>query len=376
MGLPARVLHVIGAMDRGGAESLIMNVYRTIDRQRIQFDFLVHEQRKCDFDEEIEQMGGKLFRLPRFNGINYCLYSRLCNEFFKLNHNYCAVHVHIGSCAALVIRSAKKYGLYCIAHSHNTNPPISVMELGFRVFSHPTRYLADYYLACSEQAGVDRFGRGVVDGGKFSVLNNGIELSKYHFNPEVRSSYRQDLGIEPSIKAVCHIGRFSQQKNHLFLIRAFALALQENASLKLFLAGRGPLEKEVKSLVESLGISESVIFLGVRDDVPSLLMGMDLFVLPSRWEGFGIVAIEAQASGLPCLLSPELPDIAFCAPYAKRIAMLEDPSAWAGGICKTRPRIGDDRVDGVDFVRSAGFDIVDVSSLLQSLYLRHEIEND
>lgn len=367
---PVRVLQVIGAMDRGGAESLIMNIYRNIDREKLQFDFLVHERRKCDFDDEIMQLGGRLFRLPRFGGANYFLYRKLCSDFFEEHHDYSAVHVHIGSSAAMVIRAAKRYGLFCIAHSHNTNPPLSFLELGFRFFSRPTRHLADYYLACSKQAGLDRFGRAVVAGERFAVLSNGIELFKYSFDPAIRLSYRKALGLKRSEKAVCHIGRFSREKNHCFLAESFALALRRNPSLKLFLVGRGPIENEVRRLVVSLGISDRVIFLGVRDDVPQLLMGMDAFAFPSVWEGLGIAALEAQASGLPCLCSSEMPDVAFCAPYAKS----EQPQnfeIWGDWMASIRPRIDSERLDGIGYVRAGGFDILDTVSSICTLYVNH-----
>ncbi len=375
MEAPVRVLQVIGAMDRGGAESLIMSIYRNIDRRKLQFDFLVHERRKCDFDEEITQLGGRLFRLPRFNGANYFLYRKLCSDFFEEHHRYSAVHVHIGSSAAMVIKAAKRYGLFCIAHSHNTNPPLSLPELGFRFFSYPTRHLADYCLACSEQAGLDRFGRAVITGERFAVLSNGIELFKYKFDPTARLSYRKALGLRSSEKAVCHIGRFSQEKNHCFLVKAFALASRRDPSLKLFLVGRGPLEGEVRRLACLLGVSDRVDFLGVRDDVPQLLMGMDAFVFPSIWEGLGIAAIEAQASGLPCLCSSEMPDIAFCAPYVKS-ETLQDLEVWGDWMASIQPRTEAERAGGVDCVRARGFDILDVVASVRSLYLEHTMEGN
>ena len=371
---PKRVLHVIGGMDRGGAESLLMNIYRNIDRERFQFDFLVHEERKCDFDDEIEQMGGRFYRLPRFCGCNYFQYANRCHAFFEAHQGYCAVHVHIGSSAALVIRAAKRYGLYCIAHSHNTNPPMSMLQMGFKFFSWPTRYLSDCYLACSYQAGADRFGSEVVEGKRFAVLNNGIELSKYRFDEKTRSEYRNKLGLGKSDRALCHIGRFAQEKNHRFLMESFALAAELDPSLRLFLIGRGPLEKEVASQVASLGIKDHVVFLGVRDDVPALLSGMDGFVFPSTWEGLGIAALEAQASGLPCLLSPELPEIAFCTPEAKRMLTLDNPSIWAEEMLLLPTCQYAERINGVDYVRESGFDVSETVSMLETLYSEHRLE--
>lgn len=370
---PRRVLHVIGAMDRGGAETLIMNVYRNIDRSILQFDFLVHETRECDFDSEIRSLGGSIFSIDRLNGVNTISYIKQCRDFFRTHHNYCAVHVHIGSSACFVIKEAKKFGLFCIAHSHNTNPNLSLLEIGFRLFSYPTRYIADYYLACSREAGVDRFGRAVVTSNRFSVLNNGIDVKRYKFSSKSRSSMRRDLGIAPEQKAICHIGRFSDEKNHEFLLKAFAKCGGGEFDGRLFLIGRGPLRNDMEQLAAELNIRDKVVFLGVRSDIPDLLMAMDLFVFPSKWEGLGIAAIEAQASGLPCILSPALPDMAVCSPYAYKMDSLNSTTVWAERMVDEPIRADLDRVDGVDNVRESGFDIRSTVASLTSLYLNHAV---
>lgn len=368
---PRRVLHVIGAMDRGGAETLIMNVYRNIDRSILQFDFLVHETRECDFDSEIRSLGGSIFSIDRLNGINTVSYVKQCRDFFRMHHNYCAVHVHIGSSACFVIKEAKKFGLFCIAHSHNTNPSLSLPEIGFRLFSYPTRYIADYYLACSREAGVDRFGKAVVTSNRFSVLNNGIDVKRYKFSSKLRSSMRRDLGIAPEQKAICHIGRFSDEKNHEFLLKAFAKCGGGEFDGRLFLVGRGPLRNDMEQLAAELNIRDKVVFLGVRSDIPDLLMAMDLFVFPSKWEGLGIAAIEAQASGLPCILSPALPDMAVCSPCAYKMDSLNSTTAWAERMVDEPIRADSDRIDGVNNVRESGFDITCAAGFLSSLYLNH-----
>lgn len=371
---PVRVLHVIGAMDRGGAESLIMNLYRKIDRNIIQFDFLVHEDRRCDFDEEILELGGRIYRTFRFNGLNYFSYCKSCADFFSNHNDYVAVHVHIGSCAAMVIRGAKRHGLYTIAHSHNTNPPLSILELGFRVFSFPTRYLADCFLACSEEAGRDRFGKRVVSSTAFSVLNNGIDVEQYRFCPEKRKEIRKQVALDDETLAICHIGRFSEEKNHIFLLKVFA-SLMERTEKKIVLCliGRGPLEEKIKKEASDMGIQDDVRFFGVRSDVPNLLMGMDCFIFPSIWEGLGIAAIEAQASGLPSVLSPALPRIAFCSRTAIRATGLDDPFCWADLAMSAILNAGDREICA-DEVIKAGFDISRSAKKVTTLYLEHRLE--
>lgn len=365
---PIRVLHVIGAMDRGGAESLLMFIFRNIDKTKFSFDFLVNEERECDYDEEILALGGMIYHIPRFNGANPGQYLHALRQFFARNHNYDVVHVHIGSTAVFVIPEAHRYNIYTIAHSHNTNSPISPSELAFRLISYPTRYLADYYLACSKQAGTDRFGKDVSNSKHFSVLYNGIDLESYKFSSAYRAQYRNELSISSKVKAVCHIGRFEDQKNHLFLIESFYHALKIDPSQELFLIGKGHLENAVRDKADSLNISNKVHLLGIRDDIPELLMAMDMFVFPSKWEGLGIAAIEAQASGLPCLLSPEIPDIAVCTPYANKLNTIALPNIWGASISSIQRRNNDDRVDGVAYVRDAGFDIRNTVKILSVLY--------
>lgn len=361
-----RVLHVIGAMNRGGAESLVMFIFRKIDASKFSFDFLVNDE-GC-YDEEIRSLGGSLYYIPRFVGTNLTGYLGALNRFFEIHHDYDVVHVHIGSTACFVIPAAHRYGIYTIAHSHNTKGKLGLPELAFRAVSYPTRYMADYYLGCSAQAGVDRFGKRVADSERFSVLKNGIDVAAYRFDEGIRERYRKELGIAASTKAICHIGRFAEQKNHFFLLEAFQKSLDENKDQLLFLVGTGELLDDVKALAGQLEISNRVRFLGVRSDVSRLLMAMDLFVFPSKWEGLGIVAIEAQASGLPCLLSPELPDIAVCAPYAVKLPNVSNPLEWASKMNETFKRDLADRTDGTRYVSKAGFDIADTVMYLSNLY--------
>ena len=363
-----RILHVIGAMDRGGAESLIMSIYRAIDRDKFSFDFLINEKYECDYNEEIRSLGGQIYYVPRFVGTNLPQYLEALKAFFAQHHDYDVVHVHIGSAAALVIPCAQKYGIYAVAHSHNTNGSLSPFGLVLRCVSWPTRFLADYYLGCSYQAGLDRFGKAVVSSKRFSVCNNGIDMKAYRFDPKIRAQYRAELGISSDTKAICHVGRFAEQKNHQFLIEAFSCAVNADPCQELFLFGRGPLEQDIKAEVERLGIANKVHFLGVRDEINKYLMAMDVFVFPSKWEGLGIALIEAQASGLPCLISPTLVEEGFCAPYVEKLPDLVSAETWGNRISSTYSRSDDERYDGASYVAKAGFDINDTVEMLSNLY--------
>lgn len=368
---PCRVLHVIGAMDRGGAETFIMNVYRSMDRSLVQFDFLVHEQRKCDYDDEILNLGGRLYRLPRFTGANLSSYIRSCRNFFMRHHDFRAVHVHIGSCAAIVLHEARKYGQYTIAHSHATNSPdFSFAEMFYRVFSFPTRYLADQYLACSMQAGVDRFGSKIVECGHFAVVENGIDTAQYRFNATTRSALRKSLGVNQNETLFSHVGRFAEEKNHAFLIDIFNRIKLIHSDSKLVLVGRGPLEREIRQKVHDCGLSDSVYFLGVRKDVPAILMASDAFLFPSKYEGFGIAALEAQATGLPCLLSDALPEAIRVLPNCSFMSLNKSSEIWADEILNNISSASSySRIMASDMVSQKGYDIKRTSVSLTNLYL-------
>ena len=327
---PCRVLHVIGAMDRGGAETFIMNVYRSMDRSLVQFDFLVHEQRKCDYDDEILNLGGRLYRLPRFTGANLSSYIRSCRNFFMRHHDFRAVHVHIGSCAVIVLREARKYGQYTIAHSHATNSPdFSFAEMFYRVLSFPTRYLADQYLACSMQAGIDRFGRKIVERGHFAVVENGIDTAQYRFNATTRNALRKSLGVNQNETLFSHVGRFAEEKNHAFLIDIFNRIKQIHSNSKLVLVGRGPLECEIRQKVHDRGLSDSVFFLGVREDVPAILMASDAFLFPSKYEGLPVTLVEVQTNGLPVVVADMVTDEIRIALNYKKLSLHSGIDDWA-----------------------------------------------
>lgn len=376
MAKAGRVLHVIGAMDRGGAETLIMNIYRSINRDSVQFDFLVHDSRECDYDSEILNLGGKIHRLFRFIGVNAISYYRACIRFFSTHHDYIAVHVHIGSSAYFVIKAAKRFGLFTIAHSHNTNPPLSIMEVGFRFFSFPTRFVADSFFACSLQAGIDRFGKGVCSGSNFRVLINGISTDDYMFNEKIRKAVRGQLRIADNDYVFVHVGRFSSEKNHALLLGAFSIVHMANSHTRLVLVGRGPLEETLKEEVRKQGLSGCVLFLGVRNDVPNILMGADGFVFPSQWEGLGISAIEAQASGLPALLSTALPEIAFITDRTYCLDPSADAEKWSSEMLRMiRDSKGvSDRQVYARKIADAGFDIAEISDRLIDFYSSHSFE--
>lgn len=296
---PLRVLHVVTNMDRGGLETLIMNYYRRMNRDRIQFDFLVHRDIPADYDAEILSLGGRIYRLPRLNPFSPGYLLQL-DRFFSEHREYRIVHCHLDCMAGIPLKAAKKHGVPVrIAHSHNSNQtkdwkyPIKLV-CKRRIAAHATALFA-----CSEAAGRWMFG-----GRDFLVMNNAIDAATYTYQPQIREEVRRELGLDAEALVVGHVGQFRPQKNHRFLLDVFA---KLPPSARLLLVGDGMLRSELERQAKALGVFDRVIFAGVRADVNRLLQAMDVFVFPSLFEGLGIALIEAQAAGLPCLISDGIP---------------------------------------------------------------------
>ncbi len=365
---PLRVLQVIGAMDRAGAETMIMNLYRAIDRQRVQFDFLVHEMRECDYDGEIEELGGRIYRLPRFNGVNALTYAGGARSLIASHPEWRVVHGHIGSSAALYLTAAKKEGRAAVAHSHAQHFPLSVGQLGFRAVSYPTRFVADEFLACSRQAGIDRFGTKVVEGDRFHVLKNGIDVERYECSLAQRCAAKRAFGWGEG-PVIGHVGRLTPVKNHEFLLKVFSNIRQRRPGAKLVLVGRGECEPELRALASRLGMEGSVVFYGMTDDVASVLKAFDAFVFPSYKEGLGMAAVEAQAAGVPVVLSEGVSPEAVISSRAVRLPLSAGTEVWADtalAFMEDEP----DRLASAEQVRQSGFDVADSAAWLSDFYER------
>lgn len=365
-----RVLHVIGAMDRGGAETMVMNLYRAVDKSRMQFDFLVHEERECDYDQEILDLGGRIYRIPRFTGANLIAYKKDCKRLFAEHPEHRIVHGHIGSSAAIYLKEAKRAGRVAIAHSHAQNYLPGVEGLAFDLLAHPTRNIADWFFACSKEAGIDRFGEKVVEGDRFAILDNGIDVELYRCDEEGHQAAKEELGLAGK-PVFGHVGRLSPEKNHEFLFEVFSLLKKRIPDAILLLIGRGPLEQELRERADAMGIGDSVRFLGVRDDVPSLLKAMDVFVFPSVKEGLAMAAVEAQAAGLPCIVSTGVPEHAVVSDRVRHLPLEDGAASWAQNAWEAFADAKDKpRTDCVEQVRAGGFDIAATSLRLQSFYER------
>ena len=300
-----RILYVNGGlMNRGGIESYMMNYYRHFDRTKIQIDFIVHDAGGYGYyDDEIKKMGGNIFVLPQKSKHPFTYTSKL-KRILKKN-DYKIIHTHMDAMGAWVLKTAKQCGIPVrIAHSHNTQHlstnPIKLFFLE-QARKNINRY-ATHRMACSEAAG-----KWLFKDAPFQIIRNAIDIDKFLYNPESREKIRRKWSINQNDFLIGHIGRFDTQKNHSFLIDVFKQVHQKCPQCKLMLVGEGRLMHKIKAKVEQLNLKESVIFTGSRNDVNLFYNAFDLFVLPSLFEGLGIVAIEAEVNGCPVILSNYVP---------------------------------------------------------------------
>lgn len=305
-GTPIRILHVLGALDRGGAETMIMNLYRNIDRAQIQFDFLIHTKNKCDYTDEIINMGGKIYSVDRFKGYNIISYIKQFFYFYKSHPEHKIIHGHMRSTASIYLYIAKKMGKYTIAHSHSISSGTGIKAIIKNIMQFPIRFISDYNFACSFEAGKWLFGKRIVNSNKFNILNNAVDISKFIFNIEIRENKRKELELTNQF-IIGYVARFHHAKNHDFLIDVFWEISKKNENFILILVGEGELKQKIKEKVKQYKIEKQVIFFNSRNDINELMQAFDLFAFPSKYEGLGMVAIEAQCASLPVLCSEYIP---------------------------------------------------------------------
>lgn len=357
-----RILQVVTHMNRGGLESMLMNYYRKIDRTALQFDFLTHRPYDGDFGEEIKALGGTIYHLPPLNPFS-AAYKKALRAFFVSHPEYRIIHVHQDCMSGVILKEAKRAGIPVrIAHSHSASQDLNLkypLKLIFRR-SIP-KYATDLF-ACGKDAGTWMF-----CGAPFSVLNNAIDAAAYAFDPAIRKRVREAFGFSEKQLIVGHVGRFSYPKNHEYLIGCFDALRKTVPDAKLLLVGddNGELGPQIHEKVRALGLEESVIFTGLRSDVSDLMQAMDVFVFPSRYEGLPVTLIEAQAAGLPCLISDKVPIECRMTGLVVQISLEESYGFWAEMILSAAASA---RVNMLQSIRTAGYDIRENALRLQNYY--------
>ena len=298
---PIRVLQIVPNMQQGGLENFIMNIYRNIDRQKVQFDFLVHYHRRQFFDDEIEKLGGMIYRFSLRDDNNIIKYIIELNKFYKKHKEYKVIHCHMSSIGFINFLIAKKNGIKIrIAHSHNSSTDKTIKGRIKRIMMLPYKYVSTLNYACSNDAGKYLYGNK-----KFEVIPNAIDTKNFEYNESFRKEIRDKLKLGNKL-VIGNVGRFNLQKNHFFLIDIFYNIYNINKNAVLLLVGKGELENTIKEKVNKLGLEKCVYFLGIRSDINKIYQGMDIFLMPSLFEGLPLTGIEAQMSKLKCFFSDNI----------------------------------------------------------------------
>ena len=356
-----RILIVNTTMDRGGAETLIMNLYRSLDRNRLQFDFVLHCDYKSAYEDEIQSLGGKIYKLPPYRFFNESSFRKSFAEFFQNHPEYRIIHGHNINSASVYLDVANKFGLKTISHCHcssnGSGPAAWIRDFKKRHLSE----IAQYRFACSNEAGIWAYGKG----SSFKVIKNGIITQRFLWDETKRKETRKALGIDENAIVLGNVGRLQKEKNQAFAIKVFKAFQSKCPNSKLVITGTGPLEKELKSLSQSMGLENSVIFTGVRSDVDSILCAMDVFLFPSIFEGLPLTLIEAQCTGLPCVVSDIITDEVDIANLIRKVPLSSSAEDWADIIEESLkiPRKAKDET-----VKESGFDIAQTASEMEQFY--------
>lgn len=365
-----RVLQVFGKLGRGGLEAFVMNLYRSIDRNQIQFDFLLTAE-GGDYEEEAKGLGAMIYYTPpRSNGLK--AYKSFLDDFFAKNAaRYSAIHLHASSLSSIEpLKYAKKYGISIrIIHSHSSSVK---QNLRGRIFHHilhnynklKIRNLATHYMGCSDKA-LDWLFNGTGVRSKATMVNNGIDSSQYRFNESVREEIREAFGFKNKF-VIGHVGSFTHVKNHHFLISLFEKILQAIPEAKLLLVGAGELEHQIKQQIHNTGIDSDVIFAGLRSDVNKVLQAIDLIIMPSLFEGLPVSLVEAQAAGLPIIASDTISKDVALTSNIHFISLNEPIQKWID--CVTSIRKDYKRYDTSDEIKNKGFDIQEIAKHFCTIY--------
>ena len=356
---PIRVLCVFSSLDRGGAESMCMNLYRNIDRSKVQFDFVKHTSVKCAFEDEITSLGGRIYTAPRYKMYNYIQYTTWWKRFLHMHPEYQIIHGHFFTISEIYLGIAHRLGRYTIGHIHASASDDGIKGYIKEKNIHRIEKVADACFACSEEAGKWAYKKK-----QYTVLNNAVDSNCFVFKPARRELIREKLGIQDDEKAVFVVANLSKVKNPLGTLDIFATIRRKYPHICLFWVGEGCMRGSMERRIEMKHIP-NVTLLGTRSDVPDLLQAADVFMLCSFNEGLPVVTIEAQAAGLPCLLS----DVVTREVAVTRLCTflpIDQPELWSLAFEKA---IATYRCDMQEDIIKAGYDIKETSAWLTNFYL-------
>lgn len=371
MSAPIRVLNLFTIMNRGGAETMVMNYYRSIDRTKVQFDFMVHRKEKGAYDDEIEAMGGRIYRMSPIFPTKFGKYKKELKQFFDEHPEYQIIHSHMSELGYFAFKEARTHGVKClICHAHNA-PNFKSETLNEKIkdvmrwnFKHKIRPYTDHMFVCGMDAGKWLFGRR--NRKKFVMMNNAVDAENFRWDSNMAKHLRREWGLDGKF-VICNVGRFNTQKNHSFIIDIFNLIHYQNPNAVLLLAGDGDLMERTKMKVENLGLADCVQFLGIRPDINDILLASDVFLFPSLYEGLPVTLVEAQASGIKCVISDTVPKDCLITKNIDVVPLSETTGVWADAVLKYAD--GYKRKDTYGTIAEKGFDIKENAAWLEEFYI-------
>lgn len=362
-----RVLQVLGGMNQGGTENFLMNLYRSIDKEKVQFDFLVN--RVGVFDEEIKALGGNIYYIPALQNIGQFKYIKNLDNFFKEHSEYKIIHSHLNQVTGLILERAKKANIPVrISHSHNSK---SNKNIFIKIYK---KYLQSKILknatnlwACSKLAAQWLYGKKEID--NVEIIPNAIDAEKFIYKKETRKKLRKEFNISEDVFVIGNVARMSYQKNHMFLIKIFNELKKIDENTKMLIVGTGEKKEKIISEIKHLNLEKDIILLENRQDVNEILQMMDYFVFPSRFEGLGIVLIEAQAAGLRCITSRDVvPSEVAITDLVEFYSLKKLPKEWAKEIYLHKKY---DRENQLQRIKNADYDVKDLIEKIQKKYITY-----
>lgn len=369
---PIRILHIVSTMDYGGVETLLMSIYRILDRNKIQFDFLCHNRIEAAFTEEILSMGGRMFMVhgPRHGGIfNYL---KELKTFFRSHPEYSVIHAHMNRDNAFSLIQAKRAGIPIrISHSHVAGKKASWL---YHIYDTAAKLICrktmTHGFACSKDAGLDQFGKHI----PFVIITNGIDVNRFIFNESERIFCRTELGVPDACCLIGHVGRFDASKNHIFLIQVFEELYRKYPDIRLLLIGDGDNIGRIREMVQVKGLENGVFFAGQHRELEQYYSAMDVFVFPSLFEGFGIAAVEAQSCGLPVVASDTVPKEANITGRMRFLSLDAPIATWAEQILQEAVASTCDRSQYSKIVLNSNYNIQKTADFLTDFYLKNWID--
>lgn len=358
-----RVLQSVSNMDRGGIETMLMNFYRHVDREKVQFDFLCNKPAPGDYDDEIRALGGRIFISPGF--MSYPKYVAYMTELFREHPEYRMIHTHNGSLMLYALVSAKKNNIPVrIAHAHATAVPLGLKNELKKLMRPLIKYVATDYWGCSDAAGRFYFSEKRWND-RHELIHNAIDADQFTFRQEARDAIRRQYGFGESF-VLGHVGRLSPEKNQKKILEIFAEMRRLDPNTRLVMIGTGELEPALRQTAAELGLTDAVTFTGVQTNVNEWYCAFDAFIMTSFNEGLPVVAIEAQAADLPCVLSDTITPEVRVTDQMRFLSLNDDAAHWAKTILDRKPQA---RVSRAAELTAAGYEIKSEALRMQNLYL-------